>query len=151
MGSPPPAGSKNVVPKFLSVRSIVIAPARTGRASRISHAVTKIDHENRGTLNKVIPGARIFRNVVIIFIAPRIEDAPDTWTANMARSIDIPLSFTDNGGYNTHPTPEPNCPLPPGDNTEQIASDVPVTYSQNDKLFILGNAISGEPICNGIK
>tara|TARA_B100001115_G_C15605293_1_gene290032 strand:- start:26 stop:400 length:375 start_codon:yes stop_codon:yes gene_type:complete len=124
----------------------VIAPARTGRASKINQAVTKIDHENNGTLNKVIPGARIFKNVVIIFIAPRIDDAPDTWTAKIARSIDIPLSLTDNGGYNTHPTPEPNCPLPPGDNTEHIANDVPVTYSQNDRLFILGKAISGEPI-----
>jgi hypothetical protein len=106
---------------------MVIAPARTGKANKINQAVTKIDHENNGTLNKVIPGARIFRNVVIIFMAPRIEDAPDTCTANIARSMDIPLSLTDNGGYSTHPTPDPNCPLPPGDNTEQIARDVPVT------------------------
>ena len=107
--------------------NIVIAPASTGNANSINQAVTKIDHENRGTLNKVIPGARIFRNVVIIFMAPRIEDAPDTCTANIAKSMDIPLSFTDSGGYRTHPTPEPNCPFPPGDNTEQIARDVPVT------------------------
>ena len=39
IGSPPPEGSKNVVPKFLSVRSIVIAPASTGRANKINHAV----------------------------------------------------------------------------------------------------------------
>ena len=97
-------------------------------------------------MNKVIPGARIFKNVVIIFIAPRIEDAPDTWTANIARSMDIPLSLTESGGYNTHPTPEPNWPLPPGDSTEQMANEVPVTYSQKERLFILGKAISGDPI-----
>ena len=31
MGSPPPAGSKKVVLKFLSVYNMVIAPANTGR------------------------------------------------------------------------------------------------------------------------
>ena len=151
MGSPPPAGSKNVVPKFLSVNNIVIAPARTGRASKINQAVTKIDHENNGTLNKVIPGARMLRNVVIILIAPKIDDAPETWTAKIAKSIDIPPSFTESGGYSIQPTPDPNWSLPPGDKTEQIAKVVPATYIQKDRLFILGNAISGDPICNGMK
>ena len=57
---------------------MVIAPARTGRDSRISQLVTKIDHENSGTLNRVMPGARMFRKVVIMLIAPRIDEAPDT-------------------------------------------------------------------------
>ena len=38
-----------------------------------------------------------------------------------------------------------------GDKTEQIASVVPATYIQKDRLFILGNAISGAPICRGMK
>ena len=54
----------------------------------MSHAVTKIDHANSGTLNSVMPGARMFRKVVIMLIAPRIELAPETWTAKIARSID---------------------------------------------------------------
>ena len=77
---------------------MVIAPAKTGRAKRISHEVTKIDQENSGTLNKVMPGVRIFRKVVIMLIAPRIEDAPERWTAKMAKSIDMPPSFTESGG-----------------------------------------------------
>ncbi len=97
-GSPPPAGSKNVVPKFRSVSSIVIAPARTGRASKISHAVTKIDQANKGTLCNVMPGARMFRKVVIILIAPRIDEAPDRCTAKIARSMDMPPSEVDSGG-----------------------------------------------------
>ena len=56
---------------------MVMAPARTGSASRISHEVTKIDQANSGTLCSVMPGARMFRKVVIMLIAPRIEDAPD--------------------------------------------------------------------------
>lgn len=39
MGSPPPATSKNLVLAFRSVRSIVIAPARTGRDRRRRRAV----------------------------------------------------------------------------------------------------------------
>src|SRR5215211_5348628 len=34
MGSPPPAGSKKVLPKFRSVSSMVMAPARTGKVIR---------------------------------------------------------------------------------------------------------------------
>jgi hypothetical protein len=87
---------------------MVIAPAKTGRDNRINQLVIKIDQENSGTLNRVMPGARMFRNVVIMLIAPKIEEAPETWTAKIARSIDIPASFVDRGGYRTQPTPEPS-------------------------------------------
>ena len=63
----------------------------------------------------------------------------------------MPPSLTDSGGYNTQPTPDPSWSLPPGERTEHIASVVPATYIQKDKLFILGNAISGAPICRGMK
>lgn len=48
IASPPPAGSKKDVLKFLSVRSIVIAPARTGRDNNSKIAVMKTDHTNNG-------------------------------------------------------------------------------------------------------
>ena len=118
------------MPKFLSVSNMVIAPAKTGSASKINHEVTKIDHENSGTLNNVMPGVRILRKVVIILIAPKIDEAPDKCTAKMAKSMDMPPSFTDSGGYKTHPTPEPACPFPPGITTDNIAIVVPATYIQ---------------------
>ena len=65
-----------------------MAPASTGSAKRISQAVTNTDHENSGTLKSVMPGARMLRNVVMMLIAPRIEEAPDRWTAKMARSVE---------------------------------------------------------------
>ena len=65
-----------------------MAPARTGSDSRISQAVMKTDQANSGTLNSVMPGARMFRKVVMMLIAPRIDDAPETWTAKIARSIE---------------------------------------------------------------
>ena len=74
-----------------------MAPASTGNESKIRKAVTNIDHGKSGVLCNVIPGARIFRNVVIIFIALKIDDAPDKWTAKIAKSIDIPISEVDRG------------------------------------------------------
>ena len=75
-----------------------MAPASTGSASRISHAVTKIDHAKSGTLNSVMPGARMLRKVVIMLIAPRMLEAPDRWMAKMARSMAMPPSEVERGG-----------------------------------------------------
>ena len=75
-----------------------MAPASTGSASRIMKAVTMIDQANSGTLCSVMPGARMFRKVVIMLIAPRIDEAPERWTAKIARSIDMPVSVVESGG-----------------------------------------------------
>jgi hypothetical protein len=48
MGSPPPAGSKKEVFRFRSVRSIVIAPARTGNDRRRRTTVIVTAHTNKG-------------------------------------------------------------------------------------------------------
>lgn len=48
MGSPPPAGSKKVVFKLRSVRSIVMPAARTGRERRRRTAVISTAHTNKG-------------------------------------------------------------------------------------------------------
>jgi hypothetical protein len=49
-GSPPPAESKKVVLKFLSVNSLVIAPAKTGNDNNSRESVIKIDRAERGSL-----------------------------------------------------------------------------------------------------
>ena len=90
MGSPPPAGSKKVVLKFLSVNNIVIAPANTGNDSNNRIAVIKTAHTNKGNRCIVIPGARIFIMVVIKLIAPKIEEAPAICKLKMAKSIEGP-------------------------------------------------------------
>ena len=76
MGSPPPAGSKKEVLKFRSVRSIVIAPARTGRERRRRIVVMKTDQTNRGIRSKLRPLVRMLMMVDIKLIAPKIELAP---------------------------------------------------------------------------
>ena len=69
-------GSKKVVFKFRSVRSIVIAPAKTGRERRSRRAVIPTDHTKRGIRSRDILAARMLAIVVIKLIAPRIELAP---------------------------------------------------------------------------
>ena len=41
---------KKLVPKFLSVSNIVMAPAKTGIANNNKNTVTSIDHTNNGIL-----------------------------------------------------------------------------------------------------
>jgi hypothetical protein len=62
--------------KFLSVKSIVIQPAKTGKDKSSKNAVIKTAQTNKGVRCAVIPGARIFVIVTIKFIAPRIEETP---------------------------------------------------------------------------
>jgi hypothetical protein len=76
IGSPPPAGSKKVVFRLRSVRSIVIAPARTGRARRRRMAVRKTDQTKSGVWSQYMPGLRILITVVMKLIAPRMDEAP---------------------------------------------------------------------------
>lgn len=76
--------------KFLSVKSIVIAPAKTGKLNNNKTAVINTAQTNRGRRWNVIPGARIFTIVVMKFIAPRIDDAPAKCKLKIARSIEPP-------------------------------------------------------------
>lgn len=90
MGSPPPVGSKNVVLKLRSVRSIVIAPASTGNESRSRIVVINTDHTKRFKRSHTIPGARILITVVMKFTAPRIEEIPAKCREKIARSTPPP-------------------------------------------------------------
>jgi len=90
IGSPPPAGSKKLVLKFRSVKSIVIAPANTGKERRSKKAVTNTDQTNKLSRSKVIPGERILKIVVIKLIAPKIEDIPAKCKEKIAKSTEVP-------------------------------------------------------------
>src|SRR5216683_6395552 len=110
-GSPPPAGSKKVVPKLRSVSSIVIAPASTGSANSSRKAVTRIDHTKSGMRCKVMPGARILKIVVMKLIELMIDDAPARCSAKMTMSTDgpgwPPGPAAESGGYTVQPTAAP--------------------------------------------
>lgn len=68
--------AENVVFKFLSVNSIVIAPASTGRDKRSNTAVSKTDQTNNGVLCRVIPIALMLRMVVMKLIEETRLDVP---------------------------------------------------------------------------
>lgn len=76
MGSPPPPVSKNEVLRFRSVKSIVIAPARTGRDNSNKIAVRSTDHGNNGVFSDFWFFDRIFVTVAMKLAAPRIDLAP---------------------------------------------------------------------------
>jgi hypothetical protein len=91
IGSPPPATSKNEVLKFLSVNTIVIPPANTGKDNNNKTAVTTTAQPNKANLCNLIPGLLIFSIVVIKFIAPNKLLIPDKCKAKIAKSTLGPL------------------------------------------------------------
>jgi len=77
--------------KFLSVSTIVIPAARTGKDNRSNTAVTKTAQPNKANLCSLIPGALIFNIVVMKFIAPNKLLIPAKCKAKIAKSTLGPL------------------------------------------------------------
>lgn len=100
MGSPPPAGSKKVVLRFRSVRSMVIPAANTGRDKSKRTAVTKTDQTNRGVWYWEAAAGFMLIIVVIKLMAPRIEEMPAKWREKIVRSTEAPAwaKFPARGG-----------------------------------------------------
>jgi len=76
--------------RFRSVRSIVIAPASTGRDSRRRITVKNTAHVNSGIRSNRIPFVRMFSTVEMKFTAPRIDEAPARCSEKIAMSTDGP-------------------------------------------------------------
>jgi hypothetical protein len=76
--------------KLRSVKSIVIAPAKTGNESNNRNAVMKTDQTNNGVRWAVIPGARMLIIVTIKFIAPKIDETPAKCRLKIAKSTEAP-------------------------------------------------------------
>lgn len=74
--------------KFRSVKSIVIAPAKTGRENNNKKEVTNIDQIKRGKRSKIRPENRIIKTVVIKLIELRIEETPPKCREKIARSTE---------------------------------------------------------------
>lgn len=69
----------------------MIPPARTGRDNNNKTAVTTTAQPNNANLCSLIPGALMFRIVVIKFIAPSKLLIPERCKAKIARSTLGPL------------------------------------------------------------
>lgn len=79
-----------MVLRFRSVRSIVIAPASTGKESNSKRAVIPTDQTKRGIRSKDILAARMLAMVVIKLIAPKIDLAPAKCREKIDRSTLAP-------------------------------------------------------------
>lgn len=147
MGSPPPAGSKKVVLRFRSVRSIVMPAARTGSERSRRTAVIRTAHTNRGVWYCEMAGGFMLIIVVMKLIAPRMEEIPAKWREKMVRSTEAPAwaRLPARGGYTVHPVPAP-ASTPEEANRRRKEGG----RSQKLMLFIRGNAMSGAPIIKGI-
>lgn len=73
-----------------SVRSIVIAPASTGRERSKRIAVINTDQGNKGIRSKNIPMGRKFIMVTIKLIAPIREEIPAKCRLKIAKSTEGP-------------------------------------------------------------
>lgn len=71
-----------------------MAPAKTGKDNRRRIAVINTAHTNNGINIKPIKPLRIFTDVVIKLIAPKIEEAPAKCKEKIAKSTEGPLWAT---------------------------------------------------------
>ena len=88
---------KKLVPKYLSVSSMVTAPANTGITAISRNAVMTQVQTNRGSFIMVIPGARMFNTVVMMLIAAMIEEIPRIWMVKMVKGKLLPVCSTSGG------------------------------------------------------
>jgi hypothetical protein len=77
--------------KFLSVNTIVIPPAKTGKDSNNNTAVITTAHPNKANLCSLIPGVLILTIVVMKLIAPNKLLTPERCKAKIAKSTLGPL------------------------------------------------------------
>lgn len=128
--------------KLRSVRSIVMAPASTGRDSSRSTAVINTAQTNSGIRCIVTPIGRMFTIVVIKLIAPKIELAPARCRLKIARSTDGPpcANTLASGGYTVQPVPAPDSTI--ADDRSMMSAG---GSNQKLMLFSRGNAMSGAP------
>src|SRR3546814_3858015 len=108
-------------------------------------AVTRMAQTNSGILWSVMPGARLFKMVVMKLMAPRMEDAPARCIESITMSTAGPGDpLVESGGESVQPVPAPK-PAPPGTIVEPINKRNAGTSNQKEILFIRGKAMSGDP------
>ena len=93
-----------------------------------------------------MPGARIFKMVVIMLIEPTIDEIPKICKARIDISTAIDGFCTDSGGYIV----QPPAIAPPGTKIEAINRIAAGIINQKLMLFSLGKAKSEVPIMSGI-
>ena len=145
IGSRPRRGSKKDVLKFLSKSNIVIARAKTGNDIRSNTAVISIDHENRAICRSKYQNLMLII-VVIKLIAPRRDETRARWRLNIRKSTALcgVRRTPDSGGYIVHRPATRSSTTDPINRSSSAGG-----RSQKERLFNLGNAMSGVIWNNG--
>ncbi len=112
--------------------------ASTGITPSSRKAVISQVQQNSGIFISVMPGARMFRMVTMMLIAPMMDDAPMMCSANIAMSMPGPIC-TDSGAYSVQPA----AVAPPGTKNEAVSRIAAIGRIQKLRLFIRANAMSG--------
>src|SRR3546814_17889487 len=89
----------------------------------------------------VMPGARRFRMVTMMLIAPMMDEAPRMWTAKMVKSMPGPIC-SESGAYMVQPA----AWAPPGTKNDTVQSVAPTGSRQKLKLVMRQKARSDEPV-----
>lgn len=76
--------------RFRSVKSIVIAPANTGKDNKRRITVTRTAQANSGICSNSMPNTRKLARVLMKLIAPKIEETPARCKEKIAKSTDPP-------------------------------------------------------------
>jgi hypothetical protein len=97
-----------------------------------------------------MPGARILKIVVIKLIAPKIEDAPARCRAKIARSIAGPESHRSKGAHRSSSRRRRLGHRIALHEHRKDKEQKEKGNSQNEILFMRGNAMSGAPIIKGV-
>lgn len=142
MGSPPPAGSQNVVFRFRSVSSMVMPAARTG-----SEGTRSTDHTNRGVGYCDKAGGVMLMAVVLKLMAPKMEDTPARCREKMARSTEAPAwaRLPARGGYMVHPVPTPAATVEDARSSRKdggSSSETDVVYA--GECYVWGSNYKGD-------
>ena len=140
------AGSKKVVLKLRSKRSIVIAAANTGNDNTNKIVVTITDQQNKDKFNGLWPLLVIFIIVTKKFIEPKILDTLAKCKEKMAQSTEglAWAKLLDRGGYTVQPVLTLTLTKEDKHNIKNAGGK-----SQKLMLFNRGNAISGAPTIKG--
>src|ERR1700733_1339419 len=149
IGLPPNAGSNTCPPSPRSTNSSSSVAVSDGNAMKISSAVAIISQVKIGSRHIVIPGARRVNAVVTKFSAVMIDATDTIASPTIQKSWPKPVEIviSESGAYDVQPADAaPSFVAAPANTTSPPNRNI-----QYEVAFSRGNAMSGAPICSGMR
>ena len=144
----PPSTVKNVVPKFLSKRSITSALPSSGKENRMSPDCVSTVQEKMSRFAQLTSSARSVKMVAMKLIAPIVAETPVRWSPSSIRSTAGLGCWIESGVYIVQLVCDGAIP---GMKKPAQMSKAPGGSNQNAMELMRGNAMSSAPISRGTK